>query len=126
MYQTVTTPDGLIFAMHGPIEGRRHDITLFRESGWDDALRNHLTTNERQFYIFGDSAYSIRPWIQRPFVGCLTAEQKSFNEKMSSVRISVEHNYKDLKQNWPSQDFARKLHVRQAPIGLLYKSCALL
>lgn len=45
---------------------------------------------------------------------------------MSSVRVSVEHTYKDLKQIWTSQDFSRKLKVREAPISILYVFSAIL
>lgn len=49
-----------------------------------------------------------------------------FNRKMSAVSAAVEHNYKDLKQFWTSQDFARNLKVGQASIALIYKYLALL
>lgn len=35
-------------------------------------------------------------------------------------------SYKDLKQQWISQNFARNLKLRQAPISILYKASALL
>lgn len=114
-YQTLTTSDGLIFALYGPVAGRRHDLTLLRNSGWNTKLENCLSTVEKQFYIFGDSAYEIRPWLQRPCRCVCTDVQKLFSTQMSSVRVSVEHNYKDLKQQWISQDFARNLMVRNRP-----------
>ena len=39
MYQTVTTPDGLLFYMYGPEVERRHDMTLYRECGLDGILK---------------------------------------------------------------------------------------
>lgn len=33
--QSVTTPDGLMFHLYGPEIGRRHDMTLYRQSGID-------------------------------------------------------------------------------------------
>lgn len=48
-----------------------------------------------------------------------------FNSNMSSVRVSVEWNYKEFKQNWASNDFPHMLKVRQSPISLLYISSAL-
>lgn len=104
-YQTLTTPDGLIFALYGPVVGRRYDLTLLLKGVWNETLQHSLITDNRQYYIYGDGAYQLRPWIQRPFVGNCTDEQKMFNKKMSSVRVSFEHNYKDLKQQWCSQDF---------------------
>ena len=127
IYQTVTTPDGLMFGMYGPVEGRRHDLTLLRESGWNNVWSECLYIDGEWYYIYGDSAYLLRPWMQRPFTrGICSDGESDFNTRMSEVRVSVEQNYKDLKQLWCSQDFARRLKVRHAPIGLLYKMSALL
>lgn len=127
IYQTLTTPDGLMFALYGPEEGRRHDITLYRHSEWEAILSECLHINGQYYYIFGDSAYMLRPWMQRLYShGIRTPEQAEFNGKMSTVRVAVEHNYKDLKQYWTSQDFARNLKVRLTPIAMLYKASALL
>lgn len=127
IYQTLTTPDGLMFPLYGPEVGRRHDLTLFRQSQWDATLQSSLTIGDEQYYIYGDLAYVLRPWMVCPYYTArATPEQQMFNLAMSAVRVSVEHNYKDLKQFWTSQDFARNLHVCKAPIALLYKSCALL
>lgn len=127
IYQTLSTPDGLIFALFGPLVGRRHDLTLLRESNWESHLEEHLLVDDRQFYIFGDAAYNLKPWLQKPF-NCnnLSPLQRQFNSSMSAVRVAVEHGYKEVKLFWTSQDFSRKLKVKQAPIGLLYRSSVLM
>lgn len=127
MYMTITTPDGLISALHGPIEGRRHDLTLFRQSGWEADLEHLLLIDGIQHYVYADSAFTIRPYLQVPFgtVGA-TLQQVLFNRAMSGVRVAVEWNYKDLKQMWSTNDYSRLLKVRQAPIGLIYKASALM
>lgn len=126
-YQTLTTPDGLMFALFGPEVGRRHDVTLYRSSQWESVLRDNMYIAGIQYYIYGDSAYLLRPWMQLPyFRDMATAEQVGFITAMSKVRVAVEHNYKDLKQYWISQDLARNLKVRQAPIAVLYKASAIL
>lgn len=35
IYQSLTTSDTLIFGLFGPEIGRRHDLTLLREIGWN-------------------------------------------------------------------------------------------
>ena len=32
-YQSITTPNGMIANLYGPVEGKRHDATIFRISG---------------------------------------------------------------------------------------------
>ena len=44
-------------------------------------------------------------------MGNCTDEETGFNYQISSVRLSVEHNYKELEQTWRIQDFARNLLV---------------
>jgi hypothetical protein len=41
-WKVVTTPDGMLFYVFGPFEGRRHDVHLFAESGLDDVLAEGL------------------------------------------------------------------------------------
>jgi DDE superfamily endonuclease len=40
--QVITTPDGMLFHIVGPHEGRRHDIHLYAESGLDNILGENL------------------------------------------------------------------------------------
>lgn len=127
IYQTVKTPDGLLFYMYGPEVGRRHDMTLYRERNLGAVLQVVLVINGTQYCIYGDEAYVMRPWLQKAFPRLsATAEELLYNTAMSAVREAVEWSYKDLKQLWTSQDFRRGLKVRQAPIDLLYKAAALL
>jgi len=50
-FQSVLTPDGLLFKFSGPWERRRHDMTLFHESGLDDILPNALIINGEQHHL---------------------------------------------------------------------------
>lgn len=98
IYQTLSTPDGLVFALFGPFEGRWHDMTLFKNSDWETFLQGRLSMADRKLNIFGDQVYLIRPWMMIPYPGNPDAEQRQLNAKMSRVRVSVEHMYKNLKQ----------------------------
>lgn len=47
-------------------------------------------------YLYGDPAYHCTFGVCAPFVGNqLTAEQRYFNSKLSSCRISVEYAFGD-------------------------------
>lgn len=127
IYQTMTTPDGLMFYMYGPEVGRRHDMTLYRESRLGEVLEAVMVIDGKQFCLFGDAAYLLRPWLQTAFPRLNASVQDMlYNKAMSMVRVAVEWTYKDVKQIWTSQDFRRGLKVREAPIAKLYQSAALL
>lgn len=76
-------------------------------------MENHFTVDCRQYYVFENSAYMLRPWKMRPFVSeCATPGELTINTTMSSLSVNVEHSYKDLKQLWSSQDYAKALTIR--------------
>ncbi|GLJ06678.1 hypothetical protein SUGI_0044900 [Cryptomeria japonica] len=51
-------------------------------------------------YIVGDGGYPLLPWLITPFSGAATDDKKSFNFKLSSTRIVVEHAFGKLKGVW--------------------------
>lgn len=87
MFRTPNTPDDLIFSMFGNLEVRRHDMTLLHRSGWNTSLDGNHLLNCRQFYIYGNSAHSLKPWIQKPLAGCPSDEKRKFNIGMSAARV---------------------------------------
>jgi len=126
IYQTITTPDGLVFHVYGPEEGRRHDLTLYRKSNMDQLLQNHLLI-DRQYCIYEDAAYMLRPWLQVAYPREIaTQSQQDYNKHMSSVREAVEWSYKEIKLHFTSQDMKRKLKARESPISVLYICSVLL
>ena len=95
-YESLTTLDGLNVAMFGPEAGLYHNLTLLRQSGLENELERFPTIGQNQYYVYGDSAYLLRPWMQRPFINAVSSEdERLFNKKMSAVRVAVEHKYKD-------------------------------
>ena len=118
--QLITTPDGLVFHLFGPVEGRRHDMTLYRMSNTEELLQNSLLIDGKQYCIYGDAAYSFRPWLQVGFSNTSANEERRiFNALMSAVREAVEWNYNDIKLYFTSQDMKRKLKCHEAPIALM-------
>jgi DDE superfamily endonuclease len=114
-------PDGLILHLFGPIEGRRHDMTLYRESNIDDALQTSMEISGTQYYLYGDPAYCLRPYLQIGYRGSyLTIQQVQFNFAMSKVRIAVEWAFRDVKMYFTHVDVPRKLKLRITPAGLWY------
>lgn len=90
-------------------------------------LHQLFVHENKQFCIYGDAAYNIKPWILMPFVGDnLTDDQKNFNACMSSVKVAVEISFEEAIQYWTSQDVSKRFKVRHALVGLLYQCSALL
>lgn len=106
-YQSVLSPDGLIFHLHGPVEGRRHDMTLYHESGLDAIPANELFIDGVQFRIYGDATYFLRLWLQTAFQGILTALEAAFNDSMKIPRTAVECGFNNVKQMCTTLDYPR-------------------
>jgi len=126
-FQVISAPDGLVLHCYGPMEGRRHDWTLYAKSMVDDLLESSLSLNGKQYCIFGDSGYNSRSFLKTPWEGSnLSVSKHAFNKAMSTVRIPVEWVFKDIKQYFPLMDFIRKLKVNQAPVASMYMISILL
>lgn len=100
-------------------------MTLYWGSGLDDVLPEALMVGDGQYYLYGDSAYMVRPWLQAAFKGVMTPEPEDCNATMKVPRTSVEWAFKDVKQVCARLDFPRKLRIQLSPVGLLYRTKAL-
>ena len=84
--------------VHGPIEGRRHDWTLYTRSGLDTQVPEVLDVGGKRKCIFRDSGYNRRSFLEIPFqVSNISAKPVEFNMAMSSARITVERIIKEVK-----------------------------
>ena len=79
-------------------------------SNLENELRNWSFINIIQYYIYADSGYVLRLWLQISFPrhSC-TQQQAIWNKSMNVVQTSVEWSYGEIKQYFTSQDFSRKL-----------------
>ncbi|KAF4132558.1 DDE superfamily endonuclease [Phytophthora infestans] len=113
-YQAVVAPDGLTLHFWGPIEGRRHDSTLLRESKFIEFMESEPPYSMGN----GDPAYGIRKFLVSGFrkTAPTDAEQR-FNKLMSSVREAVEWQFGSMKSLWAFIDFNKSLRLRLSPIG---------
>ncbi|CAC5423121.1 unnamed protein product [Mytilus coruscus] len=105
-----------------PIEGRRHDTGLLRESGICGELQTHMTTPTGDIYvIYGDPAYSMTTHIIKPFRGgVISAEQARFNKKMSAVRTCVEWIFGKILTLFAFLDYKKNLKLYLQPVGKYY------
>lgn len=61
-FQAVTSPDGIIAHIFGPIEGRWHEWTMYVRSFLDDILLEVLSVTGIQCFLYGHSGYNKR-WL---------------------------------------------------------------
>jgi DDE superfamily endonuclease len=52
-FQLVTTPDGLIALLFGPVNGNRHNSFMLRDSGLLPMLHNLFPEGEKQYSLYG-------------------------------------------------------------------------
>jgi hypothetical protein len=72
---------------------------MYNTSGIDQVLQNSLLISGRQYYLYGDVACTLRPYLQTGFRGSIISSDKmAFNASMSKVRVTVEWAFRDVKQ----------------------------
>ncbi|KAJ8702821.1 hypothetical protein PTI98_013619 [Pleurotus ostreatus] len=120
-YHVLLSPDGIAIHVYGPVEGRRHDQTVYKESGLADLLDRHFRTEDgRPLYIFGDSGYVCKGQVLSPFKGQLSEEEQMWNESMSKVREPVEWVFGEITKQFPFLDFSRNQKLLLQPCALYY------
>ncbi|XP_030842389.1 uncharacterized protein LOC115924448 [Strongylocentrotus purpuratus] len=127
-YQSVTSPNGMIANLYGPVEGRRHDAYLLRESGLLTMLEGGSHDAEGNLLcIYGDPAYPVRPQLQAPFpTANITPEQAAFNRAMSKVRITVEWSFGDVINFFKYTDFKKSQKILLSSCAKMYMVSAIL
>ena len=135
-FQVVITLDGIMSHLYGLFKGRFSDWRMWNLSNLEQTLRiimnapGPLGGAERILYIYGDLAYipaygilgGYKARVNHP----LTEQQKTLNAKMSEVRISVEHGFGKVMQNWSYTNFRNSLKTGLSPVGTYYMVSVLL
>lgn len=116
--QSVVYPNGIIGHFKGPWVASRNDARMLRESHLLDAWRavNHGFHNIPQhgapvYSLYGDPAYPLSRYIQRPYLGHPTRAQQAFNADMSSARVSVEWGFGWVVSQFPYVDCRHNVKV---------------
>lgn len=121
-FHTIVTTDGLVSHLYGPVEGRRHDETLYKESGLANLLEQHsFAPDGSQLVIYGDPAYGLSTHLISPYTGLgLPCEEHQFNSQMSAVWESVEWGFNQVIPKFGFLDYKKNLRVLLQPVRLLY------
>ena len=126
-FQSVTTPDGLIAMMYGPVNGNRHDSFMLQESALLPQLRALFPAGVERFSLYGDPAYPqsdiLFGGFRRPPPG---SPEANWNTKMSKVRESVEWLFKEIITKWSFLDFRTSMKIFQMPVAKYFVVAAFL
>jgi hypothetical protein len=126
-YQIITTPNGLIANLSGPFEGNRHDGFLFRESGVENEIQHYRGARGQRMYLYGDSAYALKPCMMTPFSSVnITPDKTEFNKNMSKVRQCVEWSIGKTINLFAFLDFKKNQKLLLQPVGKYYVVATLL
>lgn len=121
-FQSISTPDGLICNLWGPMEGRRHDCALLAGSGIMDQFEagDWRDRDGLAFALYGDPAYPVREYLLSPYKGNPDENQRLFNTRMSKVREAVEWEFGKIIQQFAFLDFKKNLKIFLQPVAKYY------
>lgn len=121
-FHSLIAPDGLHIHVFGPVEGRRHDETLYKESGLEHLLEKYFwDPNGEPLYVYGDPAYGMGAHLLSPYKGpSISEDQQQWNAAMSRVREAVEWGFKEVSQQFAFLDFKSNQKILLQPCALFY------
>lgn len=121
-FQAITTPDGVIVHLGGPVAGRRHDMTIYGQCRTAALLRQHAPG----FRVYGDKGYRNSAPLCAPEKGAdLPADLQRQNAALGQLRVSVEWSFGQVKNLWRSQYMAPELKPHQQQVAAFYQSAVL-
>jgi len=127
-YHAIVTPDGLISHLFGPVDGRRNDAFLWRESNLPRILQQHAHAPDgTPLQVYGDPAYSISNVLLTPYQGAqITPNQRLWNRTMSRLRIVAEWAFKEMVNLFGFLDYVKNQKHLLQPVGVQFRVAALL
>ena len=115
-------PNGIIGHLYGPVEARRHDAGILRDSELLDDLRAHFDRVDGDNYtLYGDPAYPVSRYLLGPFKGAyLVGGKKEWNKRMSSVRQAVEWGFGSVLVLFAFLDFKKNQKIFSQSVAKYY------
>jgi nuclease HARBI1 len=121
-FQNVTTPDGYIAHLYGPIAGSHHDSFMLSCSNLLPQLQELMPAGEGTIYsLFGDPAYPMSAYlyggVTQPAPGSIEA---AWNTRMASARIVVEWTFGEVRWQFRQLDLKHGLMIFRLPVVKYY------
>lgn len=136
-FQGVVIPNGLIVHLEGPFQAPQNDSGVLNDSGILHNIEKYAIQPGSQegdplecrfFQLYSDSAYGVSPYLVSPYASAdsLTPAQCEWNTAMGGIRISIEHGFGIIVQEWPFVNAHWKSKILGTPCGLFYWVAVLL
>lgn len=113
-WQIVTTPDGLVSGLDGAHAGKVEAMDMFLDSRVPDRnLEMMEQEGRRRLHLWGDSSYKCDYGVMAPWSGnrrSLSALKVHLYEKMTRLRIGVEHVPDVWSNRWTYNSFKEGPH----------------
>jgi len=136
-FQGIIIPNSLIAHLEGPFCAPQNDMGVFAESGLASLMQKHAIQpgsrvdhppKRQYFQLYSDLGYGMSLYLLSPYsgIGEQTAEEHAWNTQMGTVRISIEHGFGSVLQDWPYLRTTWKHQILGNSCGLFYRVGVLL
>ena len=89
--------------------------------------KNAFSPTGEPMCVFGDPAYPLRVHLQAPYRhGILTPMMEAYNDKIRSVRVTVEWLFGNIINDFKFLGFKKNLKIGMSSVGKMYLVFALL
>ena len=126
-HQAIVTPDGLVTSLMGPFLGKTNDWSIVKETKMRRILKrahSAKSPDQPRLSLYGDKAYLCCWGIIGPYKDYpkkpLTPDQAYFNQRMSRLRIEVEHAFGICSNYWSFSGDKKKMRVGQSPAAAYF------
>ena len=95
--------------------GKVHDARIWRNSA---AYRTLSTGVSGRCLLIGDSAYTLSPFLMKPFPAAQTATdpaKKAFNDVLTSDRSTIEHSFGQVKSRFQMLRVPNRVSIEMVP-----------
>lgn len=128
-YQAVTSPDGIVISLFGPVPGRLNDIWMVHKSRLQELIENEFPYEGEEgfdnYYVYADQGYmstsSVLSGVRQP-----NEKQARMNRAWSDQRVSVEWTFGEIVTLWQTLDCFRMQKAQQRIVAVWYLVSVLL
>ena len=126
-YQAIQCPDGIMWHLAGPYEGRHNDTGIFGDTQFEFFMEKKMQEWGVRVMLYADAGYrGPQNVFIRPHDGVMTPQQEQENRDMSCVRVCVEHSFAKVCNLWPYLMHYRQMKTLLQPVGRFYQVAVLL